>query len=159
MKRVFFGYMAFLMAMLSVNYLPLSVSTPAMMSTVFVTLLLSFFVAGERLSGREIMTIIMGSIGVLIVVTRFDGQIKFPGKSGPNHNFNIGVFFSIGFTICSALSNISIREIGDNIHPSIKNYYLGVIGTAITILINLYIDPGFFAIWNIGTPNYPISKG
>ena len=70
--RVFYGYTSYLMAMLSVNYLPLSISTPALMSAVFVTLIIGYYVADEQLSKREIVTIVFGFIGVLLVVNPFE---------------------------------------------------------------------------------------
>ena len=69
---MFYGYTSYLMAMLSVNYLPLSVSTPTLMSAVFVTLILGYYVADEQLSKREIVTIVFGFLGVLLVVNPFD---------------------------------------------------------------------------------------
>ena len=47
MWRAFYGYSACTMAMLSVKYLPLSVSTPALMGAVFVTLIMASHIAGE----------------------------------------------------------------------------------------------------------------
>lgn len=71
----------------------------------------------------------------------------------------MGLVFSLGFTVCSAMKYISIRAIGDNVHTSVKNYYFGLIGAIFTIIINLYFDPGFFELWKIGSPGYAMTMG
>lgn len=68
MWRIFHGYNTYMMAMLSVSYLPLSISTVAQMSQIFVTLFISYYFAGEKLSRREITSIVISFIGIIIVV-------------------------------------------------------------------------------------------
>lgn len=157
--------MSYLMAMLSVNYLPLSIATPALMSAVFVTLILGYYVADEQLSRQEIATIVFGFIGVLLVVNPFqmdkdvssvDGNQSHSQKR-EKYEFFLGIIFTAGFTVCSAMKYISIRAIGDNVHTSVKNYYFGLTGSIFTLALNLYLDPGFFAIWRLGQPTYSMT--
>lgn len=67
--------------------------------------------------------------------------------------------FAAGFSVCSAMKYISIRAIGDNVHTSVKNYYFGLVGAVFTLLVNLYLDPGFFAFWKIGSGKYALTAG
>lgn len=41
-------------------------------------------------------------------------------------------------------------------YPSLKTYYFGVFSTLISLLVCAYVDPQLFALWKIGTPEYPL---
>ena len=68
--------------------------------------------------------------------------------------YALGIFFGVAYSLSAAMKVVSIRAIGDNIHTSVKNYYFGLWGLVVTVIANFYLDPGFFAFWNIGTKNY-----
>lgn len=145
--RIAFGYGAFITSMLSVSLLPLSISTPLLMSSVFVTMIFGYFLAGEELSVREITTIVFGFIGIIIVMIPINEIPDGNNTQKNNDNLLLGLLSSAAFTICTAMKYISIRCIGENMHPSIKNYHLGLSGVALSLLITAYLDPGFFAFW------------
>ena len=44
-------------------------------------------------------------------------------------------------------------------YVSLKTYYFGVLSTIATLFLCVFADPGLFAIWNIGSSKYTISKG
>ena len=62
-----------------------------------------------------------------------------------------GLFFTVLLLLFSGIQFVSIRAIGDNFHASIKNYYLGMAGTIVTLVANLYFEPAFFEFNKIGT--------
>ena len=66
----------------------------------------------------------------------------------------IGLFFALLFSIFSSMKLISIRAIGENIHTSVKNYYFGVIGSVVTLIANVFLQPSFFEFWKVGTSSY-----
>jgi len=68
--------------------------------------------------------------------------------------YALGIFFGVAFSLCAAMKVVAIRAIGDNIHTSVKNYYFGLWGLIVTVIANFFLDPGFFAFWNIGTKKY-----
>lgn len=162
MWRVFFGYMSYLCSMFCVFFLPLYVATSALMSATFVTMLLGYFMSGEVLSCREITTIVFGLCGVIIVLNPgwFNSDPSFHHVEKVHHSsadYLIGMCFAAGYCICSAFKFIMIRAIGDNVHTSVKNYYFGFIGGVFTIIVNFFLDPGFYKVWNIGTSEYTMS--
>lgn len=165
MWRVFYGYLSYLMAMLCVNYLPLSIASPVLMSSVFVTMIMGYLVADEKLSVREIITIIFGFAGVVLLLNpqwfSFDDHalevMAKKGKKVSNQDWILGMLFAAGFSLSSAMKYISIRAIGDNVHTSVKNYYFGLVGAIFTLIVNIYLDPGFFAFWKIGTDQYTMT--
>jgi len=164
--RSFYGYGSYISAMISIHLLPVSVSISITMSAVFATVLLGYLVAGERISAREVITIIGGTLGVVMLTN----PLLF-NKRNPNSNlvqrehsehkqyphYEWGIFFGILFAIFSAMNLISIRSIGGNIHSSINNYYFGLLSTIITLMVAAYTDPLIFKLWKMGTPHYIIS--
>lgn len=58
------------------------------------------------------------------------------------------------YAFSAAMKIVAIRATGDDIHTSVKNYYLGLWIFTVSVIVNFYLDPGFFAFWNIGTKNY-----
>lgn len=71
-QRSLYGLGIFVTSYFSVKLLPLHVSTPLFMTSVLVTLLIGNQDANEKLTKREIITIICGFIGILIVVLPFN---------------------------------------------------------------------------------------
>jgi drug/metabolite transporter (DMT)-like permease len=134
MKRSLYGYGSICTTFLAINLMPVSIAVSIMMSTTFVTALLAYFISGESLSYGEIITITLGFTGVLILVNpsifESDGNNdieKYP-------HFILGCFYAIMFSIFSALNFLSMREIGNAVHSSVKTYYFGALSTFLTLL-------------------------
>lgn len=72
--------------------------------------------------------------------------------------WDIGVIFCLLFMVFSSMKLISIRAIGENVHTSIKNYYFGVVGGIVCLIVNLFLDPNFYCFWLIGTDEYEMTK-
>ena len=157
-SRTVLGYLTLILAQQSVSYLPLSISQPALMSAIFVTLVASYLIMGEKLSIREIICIIFGFIGVVLVVAIGKSSGGPSGSKSDTGNLLVGLAFAAGYMICTALKFISIRAIGDDVSACVKNYYLGVYGTLFTLGMNFYVDPQAYHVWLIGTPKYAMSK-
>ena len=60
--------MSYLMEVLAIYYLPLVVSSSVLMSSTFVIMIMGYLVADEKLSKREVVTIICGLMGVIILL-------------------------------------------------------------------------------------------
>ena len=56
------------MEVLAIYYLPLVVSSSVLMSSTFVIMIMGYLVADEKLSKREVVTIICGLMGVIILL-------------------------------------------------------------------------------------------
>lgn len=132
--------------MIAIYYLPLAVSQSLLSCAVFATMILGYFVLDEKLSAREILTIIGGVAGILILVNPewFGHETVNVGKAhkkrtNSTSGYTIGLFFALLFSIFSSMKLISIRAIGENIHTSVKNYYFGVIGSVVTVVANMYL--------------------
>lgn len=147
MWRVFFGFISYLSGLLSITYLPISISTTGQQSTIFLTLILGYFFVGEKLSRREIACILCGFVGILMVIIKCDKKPDLNTIKKTDHNFILGFIASACYTFSQTLMFFKVRAIGDDIHPCIKNYYYGVLGIFITLLINIYLDPQYFAFW------------
>lgn len=154
--------------MVSIYLMPVSVSVSITMTTVFFTAILAYLIQAETLSWREVTTIISGFIGVLMITSptlfnsepkgsEFQHREKEDLKEYPY--YWVGAFFGLLFALFSAMNFITIRDMSGNMYVSLKTYYFGVFSTALTLLICAFTDPGLFAVWRIGTANYPISKG
>lgn len=65
--RSFYGYGSFLAALISIRLMPVSVSVAITMTAVFVTAILGWIIAGEKISNQEIITIVMGFGGVVML--------------------------------------------------------------------------------------------
>ena len=66
--RVFYGYFSQIVAMVAIYFLPLAVSQSILGSAVFATMFCGYLILDEKLSTREILTIIGGVAGVLILL-------------------------------------------------------------------------------------------
>ena len=66
-QRSIYGFVQFIATLISIWFMPVSISVSIQMTTVFFTAILAFILTGERLSWRESCTIISGFAGVLIL--------------------------------------------------------------------------------------------
>ena len=66
--RSIYGFGAFIAAMISIFLMPVSVSVSITMTATFFTPLIAYLLEGERLSKREVATIMIGFLGVLMIV-------------------------------------------------------------------------------------------
>ena len=144
--------------MITIYFLPLAVSQSLLCSAVFVTMILGYFLLDEQLSQREILTIIGGVAGVLILLNPevFGNNYEVPGqtkkqKEKSTFDYVIGLFFALLFSVFSSMRMISIKKIGEGVHTSIKNYYFGLVTLVVTLIANLFIDPEIYKFWKIGT--------
>ena len=74
-------------------------------------------------------------------------------------HYNEGVLLALGFAIFNAMNFVKIRSTASfDMVGSLKTYYFGVLTTIPSIIICLVIQPELFAIWNIGTKDYPMDN-
>jgi len=66
--RSLYGYGAIVAAMIAISITPVSIAVSIMMTQVFVSTLTGFFLAGERISVYEMISIIGGFFGVILLV-------------------------------------------------------------------------------------------
>ena len=66
--RSFYGYGAIVAAMAAIQLTPVSISVSIMMTQVFVSAIVGFLLANETLTSSEILSIIGGFTGVLLLV-------------------------------------------------------------------------------------------
>ena len=106
--------------MIAIYYLPLAVSQSLLSCAVFATMLLGYFILDEKLSYREIFTIVGGVIGILILVNpelfgdhrKVDMGKRQEKRENSGSGYLIGLFFALLFSIFSSMKLISIRAIG-----------------------------------------------
>ena len=149
--------------MIAIFYLPLSDSQSLLSCAVFATMLLGYFILDENLSTREIVTICGGVAGILILINpqyfnfeKTEAKISLGGTKSKEStkNYMIGLIFALLFSVFSSMKLISIRAIGENVHSSIKNFYFGVIGFFVMLVVNAFLQPEFYKFWLIGTNEY-----
>jgi len=153
------------MAMKCVSYLPFIVSASVLNASVFATCLFGYVLAGEKLSKEEMIAVTGGFAGVVLLLnpTLFSGmsgaamKTRMASDLAMYPRYNLGLVFGVLFSVFASMKMITIRAIGDNVHPSLKNYYFGVLST-VTALVTCAINtPNFFKPWLIGTAAYPLS--
>lgn len=124
------------------------------MTTIFITPILAFILEGESLLFEEILTIISGFIGVMMITNADWFNSDNPGstlfKRDLNEyiqypHFNLGVLLAFGFAIFNAMTFIKIRSpASSDMVGSLKTYYFGVLSTIPNIIICLIIQPELF---------------
>lgn len=126
-------------------------------------MILEYFVTSDKLSPREVATILIQVFGVVILLNpQFFGNSHVPANATAaqrNHymiDYVLGITFGLLYSFTGAMKYITIRAIGDNVHSSIKIYYSGTIGLAATIVICLFTNPEVYKVWDIGTKYYTI---
>ena len=67
LKRDIFGLIALLCSFLSIQYMPVSISVSIMHASAFVTSIFAFFVRNEKLGVFEILIIIIGLMGCIML--------------------------------------------------------------------------------------------
>lgn len=151
--------------MIAITICPVSIAVSIMMTQVFVSTLTGFFLAGEKISVYEIISIIGGFFGVILLVndqfftsdhTKSDKRHKDDMDKYPY--YYIGILMAILYTIFSALNFHKMREMGANVHSSIKTFYFGALHTILTLIWISFAGPSVFCFWNIGQDSYPLSR-
>jgi len=69
----------------------------------------------------------------------------------------VGVISAFGFAIFNALNFLKLREIGSNVHSSVKTFHYGVISTFWMMIIMIWYEPKIYMFWKIGQRDYPIT--
>lgn len=162
-KRSVFGYAEMLCLFVSLALMPVSVASSIMQATAFVTAVFAHFIKEEPLGVVELIVIILGLFGCLMLTNtdwfvddgssqdrEVDEQNKYP-------YYYVGLFFAVSFTVCSAMKFLAMSELGNMVHSSLKTYWFGVLSTVVTAVYLLIVEPQFFAIWNAGEPEYPMT--
>jgi drug/metabolite transporter (DMT)-like permease len=144
--------------------MPVSISASIMQATAFVTSVMAYFVKDEKLTVFEIIVIILGLFGCLML-TNTDLFIQDDISDQRNNSdlikypyYYLGFFFSVLFTILNALKIMAMSELGNTVHSSLKTYWFGTFSTISATLFLTFYDPAIFQIWNIGTDQYPMNS-
>lgn len=139
--RSFYGYMSIVAAMISILLCPVSIAVSIMMTQVFVSALAGYFFNKEKMSKFEILAIIGGFLGVLILTNEHyfndAGRQRHEADKRKYRHYYAGIFMAVLYTVFSALNFFEMRRMGHGIHSSIKTYYFGAMcsmGTALYIL-------------------------
>lgn len=148
--RTLFAFGSFSALMASIFLMPVSISVSISMTVTFNTSIIAYFLEDEKLSMREISTILMGFTGVLMMVNPnwFDYS-PFIEKRDEHEDekyphYYIGAFCALLFTVFSALNFIVIRKMSTNMVTSMKTYLYGMQSTIICLCICLVTSPKLF---------------
>lgn len=158
-----YGYGSFLASMISIFLMPVSVSVSITMTATFFTALIAYLLEGEQLSKRELSTIVIGFLGVLMIVNPEwfnpgSTVIKRERQDSKNYPYYyFGAFFGVLFAILSAMNFITIRQMSNNMYVSLKTYYFGVMATGLSFLLCVVVSPKLLNFSLIGTPEYPLT--
>ena len=156
-KRSMYGFGSIIATFLAIQLMPVSIAVSIMMTTAFVTSLIAFLVAGEKLSGLELLIIMGGFSGVIILTNpslftheTFDIKVRNWQDKNEYPYYTLGIFCACIFSLCSALNFLAMREIGNCVHSSVKTYYFGLLSSVLTFLFMVLYEPQFFEFWNVG---------
>lgn len=159
--RSFFGFGSFVSTMIAIYLLPVSVAVSIMMTTTFFTPILAWLIHDESISIPELITIVCGFFGVLMITNPdwFNHRsaalaMVMKTENFTNPTYLLGVVFAFSFALFAAMNIVTIRQMSGNMSTSLKTYYFGVFSTIASIIIVMVTEPGFFAFWNIGTSKY-----
>jgi len=62
------------------------------------------------------------------------------------------------YTVFSALNFHKMREMGANVHSSIKTFYFGALHSLITLIWVAFASPEVFYFWKMGQDSYPLTQ-
>ena len=165
-KRSLYGFGSIVVTFMAIQLMPVSIAVSIMMSTSFVTALLAYIMMGEKLAVSEVLTIFGGFMGVVVLTNpklfmhttgnkAFEMQAMMDAELYPH--YGVGIICACMFAVFSALNFLSMREIGNCVHSSIKTFYFGAISTGIMIVWLAFTDIEFYHFWKIGSPEYAMS--
>jgi drug/metabolite transporter (DMT)-like permease len=163
-KRSVFGYAEMLCLFLSITLMPVSVASSIMQATAFVTSIMAYFLKGEPLSSTEIVVILFGLLGCMMLTNTqwFVDESQTNDRNLDEKNkypyYVVGLIFAISFTICSALKFLAMSELGNMVHSSVKTYWFGVFSTAVTVIYLMFTEPTLYFFWNMGSAYYPMTS-
>ena len=126
--------------------------------------IVGYFLAGEKISFYEILSIIGGFMGVMLMV---NDSIFAPDYSKVDkrhakdlqefHYYYLGLLVACLFTIFSALNFHKMREMGANVHSSIKTFYFGALHSLLTMIWIAFMGPSMFCFWEVGKSTYTLT--
>ena len=102
--------------------MPVSIAVSIMQASAFVTSIFAYFVKNERLSLYEVIIIIIGLIGCLMLANTQlfveDDEIRLRVKHDMkvHPKFYLGIFFGVSFTVMNALKFLTMSELGNIVH-------------------------------------------
>ena len=71
---------------------------------------------------------------------------------------NLGCFCAFLFAIFMSLTYLKLKEIGGQVHSSIKTYYYAVLQLICALVFVAIMDQSVYQVWNIGAAHYPINR-
>ena len=150
--------------MIAIKLCPVSVAVSIMMMQVFGSALAGYCLSGEQLTCLEILSIIGGFCGVLVLTNhtllsdKGDPELQRhvqDQKDYPYYYFGIASAFI--YCLFSVFNFYEMRRMGKGVHSSIKTFYFGVCCVLFTLAYIAYDGPEFFYFHLIGTDDYPIN--
>lgn len=130
--RTMYAFGSYGATMISIFLMPVSVSVSITMTATFVTAIMAYILEGEKLSLREVMTIMIGFFGVIMIVNPdwFNHSSTLSKRDEKDDKkypyYYLGAFFAFLFAIFSAMNFITIRRMSNNMYVSMKTYYYGI---------------------------------
>ena len=164
-KRTVFGYCSIMLTFASIQLMPVSVAVSIMMLLGLTTSLMAYFILGESLSIPELCAIVGGFFGCLMI-TKSDMFIdddnpeslelqQRESKDEFNYPFyGWGVFLAFLFCFVAAMNTISMREMGNMVHSSVKTFYFGALSSILTIIFFVFYNPAYLMLWTSNGDNY-----
>ena len=122
LKRNIFGFITLLCSFLSIKYMPVSTSVSIMQASAFVTSIFAFFVRNEKLGLFEILIIVLGLFGCLMLantqlfVENDEINLRMKNDMAEHPYFYLGVIFGVASTVMNALKFLTMSELGNVVH-------------------------------------------
>lgn len=123
-SRFLLGTIGLIAGLWSISLLPLTTSLTLYYTAPLFTILLSGPLLQEKVVFFRYSTVLFGFIGVVIVINPNSGNIVL-----------LGLFFAFFDSICSALTQIYLRDLGKTENSFITVYYYMGIGAVATFLM------------------------
>ena len=117
-KYSVYGYVACVCAYRAIFLLPLSIAMSIMQCTAFVSSIMSYLFGGQSLSFKEIVSIIFGIIGCIMLTNPelFTQKISMSHiVDQANPTYYIGLLYAIMFTILKSLKIMNMSELGSQL--------------------------------------------
>ena len=106
---------------ISVQYLPLTLTSTILFSAPIIICLLSWPLLGEKVGYWRWSAIMLGFIGILVTIRPFDSD------------FHYAAFYSLGGAFCFALYSILTRRLAGEISVDVMQFHSGFVGTVVLL--------------------------
>lgn len=170
--RCLLDWVASVLAIFAVMLIPVSITVSMSRLSVFFTPLVAYLIDHEVVTKYEVCTIAGGFLGVVLIMnpTLFDSsekdikeiQIRQEKERKQYPYYYLGLVTTVLFALVAAVGVVYVRVLNKStakkVPANLQVYYYGLFTCLFVVITSIFMTPQIYAIWNLSSADYPISK-